>query len=151
MTFSSLCLCEQHDHPSLTQFLKDIKSHSSLFHFPDIRSVTKSFFLLQVLYSVVLVPPVQRCKSGICRRVPVPRGPLSAPQPCPLGHPERGTELPVLCGRYPLCFTRGGACMSVPLSQFIGPPPSPPSDLHARCLHLHLYSCPGNKFICTIF
>ena len=83
MTSSSPCLCEQHGHPSLIQFLKDIKSHSSLFYFPDIRSVTKCFFLLQVLYSVVLAPPVQWCESGICRCVPIPRGPLSAPQPCP--------------------------------------------------------------------
>ena len=76
---------------SITQTRRGLTPRvSSLFHFPDIRSVTKSFFLLQVLYSVLLVPPMQRCKSGICRRVPVPRGPLSAPQPCPLGHPKHG-------------------------------------------------------------
>ena len=45
--------------------------------------------------------------------------------------------------------------MSISISQFITPPP-PPATFHPWCpyvcsLHLCLYFCPANRFICTIF
>ena len=45
--------------------------------------------------------------------------------------------------------------MSIPISQFI-PPPPPPTTFRPWCpyicsLHLCLYFCPANWFICTIF
>ena len=46
--------------------------------------------------------------------------------------------------------------MSIPISQFITPPPPLPAALPPWCpyicsLHLCLYFCPANQFICTIF
>ena len=46
--------------------------------------------------------------------------------------------------------------VSIPISQFITPPPSPPAAFPPWCpyvcsLHLCLYFCPANQFICTIF
>ena len=65
---------------------------------------------------------------------------------------EHRAELPVLYSRFPLAiyFTHGSVFMSNLISQFI---PSSPSPLcpHIHSLHLRLYSCPENRFICTIF
>ena len=41
--------------------------------------------------------------------------------------------------------------MSILISQFIPRPFPTLSGLHVCSLHLHLYSCPANKFICTSF
>ena len=46
--------------------------------------------------------------------------------------------------------------MSNPIAQFITPPPPPPAVFLPWCpyvssLHLCLYFCPANRFICTIF
>ena len=41
--------------------------------------------------------------------------------------------------------------MSIPISPFIPPSSSPPCPPHILSLCLHLYSCPTNKFVCTIF
>ena len=46
--------------------------------------------------------------------------------------------------------------MSIPISQFIPPPPPPPTSFppwgpYICPLHLCLYFCPANRFICTIF
>ena len=46
--------------------------------------------------------------------------------------------------------------MSIPISQFIISPSPPPAAFPPWCpyvcsLHLCLYFCPGNRFICTIF
>ena len=59
---------------------------------------------------------------------------------------EHRVELPVLYSRFPLSiyFTHGGVYMSVLISQFIP----------FLCPHVHMsvpYSCPGNRFISTIF
>ena len=64
--------------------------------------------------------------------------PLEPPSHClrstSLGH-HRGAELPLLYNSFPLaiCFTHGGVYMSMPLSQFIPPSPSP------LCLHVNLH------------
>ena len=59
---------------------------------------------------------------------------------------EHRAELPVLYNRFPLAsyFMQSSVYMPIPLS----PRPSTP---HGCSLHLCLYSCPGNKFICTIW
>ena len=46
--------------------------------------------------------------------------------------------------------------MSIPISQFIPPPPPPLISVPPWCpyvcsLHLCLYFCPADRFICTIF
>ena len=49
-------------------------------------------------------------------------------------------------------FIHVSVCMSIPISQFIPPPPlSPPWCPYVWSLHLCLYFCPANQFICTIF
>ena len=60
-----------------------------------------------------------------------------------------GTEFPVLYSRFPLViyFTQGSVYMSILISQFV-PPSPPPSCVHMfYSFHLHLYSCPGKRFI----
>ena len=49
-----------------------------------------------------------------------------------------------------MCFTHGGAYMSVLLSQLITPSPSP-SYLHVFSLHLCLCCCTAYRFISTVF
>ena len=52
-------------------------------------------------------------------------------------------------------FVHISVYMSIPISQFITPPPppplSPPWRPYVCSLHLCLYFCPANWFICTIF
>ena len=48
-------------------------------------------------------------------------------------------------------FTCGSVYMSVLLSQVIAPSPSLLLGLQVPSLHLCLYFCPANGFICTIF
>ena len=53
-------------------------------------------------------------------------------------------------------FIHISAYMSNPISHFIPPPPPPPTIFPPWCpyvcsLHLCLYFCPANWFICTIF
>ena len=66
---------------------------------------------------------------------------------------EHRAELPVLYIQHfqlAVCFMHGSIYMSVLLSQFIPPSPSPPvSTVHSLCLCL--YSCPTNIFISSIF
>ena len=67
------------------------------------------------------------------------------------GVTEYGVELPVLYSSLPpaVCL-HAVMCVSTLLSQFI--PPSPFSLCSQACsLCLHLYSCPANRFISTIF
>ena len=65
---------------------------------------------------------------------------------------EHWVELPVLYSNFPLaiCFTYGSLYVSALLSQFV--PPSPyPLCPQVHSPGLHLYSCPANKFISTVF
>ena len=64
---------------------------------------------------------------------------------------EHRAELPVLHSCFPpaLCFAHGTADTPIHISQSTLTPSSPlPHDCSP---HLHLYSCPTNRFICTIF
>ena len=68
-------------------------------------------------------------------------------------HPSRSSqlaELPVLYNRSPLviCFTHGSVYMSKLLSS--SQPLLPAHHVHMSFMSC-LYSCPGNRFICTIF
>ena len=62
------------------------------------------------------------------------------------------TDLPVLCGFFPLAiyFTFGSVCMSMPLSHFVPAYPSPSPCPQVHSLRLHLYSCPALRFSRTI-
>ena len=59
----------------------------------------------------------------------------------------------MLYSRFPLAiyFTHGSAYMSVLLSQLVPPFPFSPVSTGHFTLCLHIYSCPANKFISTIF
>ena len=65
---------------------------------------------------------------------------------------EHWAEFPVHYSRFQLArdFTHGNVYMPILLSQPI-PCPTPTPYPHACSLCLHLYSCSGNRFICTIF
>ena len=80
-----------------------------------------------LLHNVVFVSAVQQCESAIIVHVP---SLLSLPHlspPHPSGSSQHWAELPVLYSRLPLviCFTHDSVCMSMPLSPFIPPSPSP--------------------------
>ena len=47
-------------------------------------------------------------------------------------------------------FRHGSVCMSMLLSRFIHPS-LPPLCSHIQSLHLCLYFCPANRFICVIY
>ena len=85
---------------------------------------------------------------------PLSLGPLSHHPPIPPIQvtTEHRAELPVLYSMFLLAiyFMHGSVYMSILISQFIPPSPSLPCP-HVHSLHLCLYSCPANRFICTIF
>ena len=63
-----------------------------------------------------------------------------------------------LCSRFLLViyFIHISVHMSIPISQFITPPPHPPTTFPPWCpyvcsLHLCLYFCLANQFICIVF
>ena len=105
----------------------------------------------QLLYSVVLVSAVQQSKSAIWIHIYI------CIYPFPLGspsHPSRSSqraELSALYIRFLLstlnivlyiCQSQLPNCSNSLL-------PTPCPHIHSLCLHL--YSCPANKLICTIF
>ena len=63
------------------------------------------------------------------------------------------TDLPVLCGCFPLgiYFTFGSIYISMLLSHFVPAYLSPSLCPQVHSLHLHLYSCPAPRFFRTIF
>ena len=62
-------------------------------------------------------------------------------------------EFPVLYSRFLLViyFIHISVYMSIPISQFIPPPTFPPWCPYVCSLHLCLYFCLANRFICTVF
>ena len=70
--------------------------------------------------------------------------------PTPPSHPTRSSQSPELSS---LCYRATSHQLSVLhmlLSQFVPPAPSPLCP-HVDSLCLHLYSCPADRFFCTIF
>ena len=93
-------------------------------------------------------------ESAICTHISplflsLPPSP-SSPVPPVQVITEHQAKLPVPYSRVLLavCLTHGSEYMSIPISQ---PPHSPAPCPHVCYLHLHLYSCPADRFICTIF
>ena len=72
--------------------------------------------------------------------------------PTPLDHHGALSWAPVLYSSFPpvFWFTHGSVYMSVLLSRLASPSPSHAVS-HLHSLHLHLYSCPANRLVCTIF
>ena len=122
-----------------------------------------SFFIgVWLVYNVVLVSTLQcseSCKDtyipSLFNHPPTSQTP-SHPPPCPtpLGHHRALSWIPwaihQLPTSYHISYTAVYIYMSVLLSQFVS---SSPSLLcpHTHSLCLCLYSCPANRFICTIF
>ena len=87
----------------------------------------------------------------------LPPGPPSHHHPPPLlplwviTEPRAG--LPMLHSSFPLAtyFTHGGVYMSVLTFQFVPRHPLLPHPPGPHVHSLHLYSCPGNRLICTNF
>ena len=77
--------------------------------------------------------------------------PPTVPIPPLLVDTKHRTDLPVLCGCFPLAtyFTFRSVYMSMSLSHFVpaNPSPSPCPQVHSLCLHL--YSCPAPRFFRT--
>ena len=101
----------------------------------------------------VLVSSLQRSESGICIHIPLPSSLLgfplthTPPRIPPIWVPtEHQAELRVLYRSFPpaVCFTHGSVFMFILIFPFR---PCP----HVHSLHLHLYSCPADRFIHTIF
>ena len=79
------------------------------------------FIWIYLLYIVVLVFSVQKSELAVCIPVFSPSWTST-----PLGHLRAlNCKLPALISRIPLaiCFTHGSAHMSIPVSEFIPPPP----------------------------
>ena len=79
--------------------------------------------------------------------------PTPPPHPTHLGHHRALSWAPCATQQVPtsyLFYTRS-VYMSIPISQFILPPTAHSPCPHSRSLHLCLYSCPANRFTCTIF
>ena len=80
-----------------------------------------------------------------------------SPQPPSPSHPSRlsqssGSELPASYSEFPLAvyFTHGGVYVSVLLSQFVPPSPSPPLSLTLSSMSAS-HCCPADRFLSTSF
>ena len=79
----------------------------------------------------------------------LPRCAPPPPHPTLLGHHQALSWAPCAVQQLPICATHGGVYISVLLSQFTPPSPSPPCpQIRSRRLCLH---CLVNRFISTIF
>ena len=96
------------------------------------------------VYNVVFISTVQQTESVTY--------PLFFGFPFCLGHHRATSRVPVLYSRVSLvvCLIHGGVHRSVPISQFIPPPPSP-HGVHMFVLCVCLYVCFANKIIYTTF
>ena len=111
------------------------------------------YFLIGVssLYNVVLVSAVQLSESGICVHISFPSWASLPYHPTHLGHHKAQSWASFALQKIPtVYFTHDTVRLLILISQLI------PPSLSARCTHMSilrlcLYSCPGNRFICTIF
>ena len=113
-----------------------------------------------MLYNVVFLSAVQQYESVIkCTYIPSLLSLPRHPHPTPLGHPGAQIGPPVLCSSFPpaLCVTLDSVCMSVLLSQFVLPSPSPAvstslysmsAPLFLPCRQVHQYHFPQFR-LCT--
>ena len=97
---------------------------------PPALTSPEGFSLLGVLCSFKIwsIIALQCCESAMCIHTSPPSW-TSLPRhhPTHLGHHRERAELPVLYSRFPLAsyFTHGSVYMSILISQFIPPFPSP--------------------------
>ena len=101
----------------------------------------------------MLVSAIQQCEPAISVHIS-PSSSTSFPLPIPplWVITEHWGELPVLYNNFPLglCFTHGDVYMSVLLSHFV--PPSPSPTVYTSPFSISAYhSCPVNGFISTIY
>ena len=98
---------------------------------------------------MLLVSAVQRSESSICIRI----SPPSWTSPIPPSRSSQGPELSSLCfiaGSHYLSVSHMVVYICQSQSPSSSHPPLPPRPSpHIRSLRL--YSCPANRFICTIF
>ena len=124
-------------------------------------SSSKTFFFKHLYWSIIAL---QWCVSFcfITKWISytythIPISPTSCvsshpPYPTPLVVTKHRAELLVLCSCFPLAIylTIRSVYLSMPLSHFLPPSPSP-SLGQVHSLHLHLYSWPAPRFFRTIF
>ena len=130
---------------TLLKILRRVRNFSFLFF----------FFWNVVTLQVLLVCTVQWSESDICVHIPLPSWttfpPPPFPHPTPLSQHRAWAWAPCAISRsHYLPILYGSVYMSVPVSQ-LTPLFLPPLCLHLCSLHLHLYSCPAVRFLCTIF
>ena len=106
-----------------------------------------------MIYDVILFSVVQLCESAINIHTSPPSWASVPPptHPSPLGHHRVPGWAPSTVRQLPTPYsTHGNVCISMLFFQFISPFPSPLcTQVHS--LHLHLYSCPADRVISTIF
>ena len=103
----------------------------------------------------MLASAVQQSESALCKHTSPPSWAslLPHPHPAPLGchRAPSGACCAMRSFLLAIYFTHRSVYMSMLFSQSVPPSPSPPLWPHVRSLHPCLYSCPANRFICTIF
>ena len=105
-----------------------------------------------MIYDVILVSVVQLYESAINIHIsPPPWASVPPPIPSFPSRSSQSTRVPSTVWQLPTPYsTHGNVCISMPFFQFISPFPSPLyTQVHS--LHLHLYSCPADRVISTIF
>jgi len=105
-------------------------------------------------YFTMLVYAVQWSESAICTHISSPSRIFLPQLPIPSPRSSLNTQLSSLCfiaGSHIHIFYTW-KCIYIRNNLPIHPTPSPPSPCQYVCsLHLCLYSCRANRFICTIF
>ena len=103
----------------------------------------------------MLLSTVQRSEPAICIYIPASSctSPTSPRRPSPLGHHRAPSCTPSAYSSFPLalCLHRVVCICQSKSPSSSHPTPLPPLCPHIQSLRLHLCSCPGPRFICTIF
>ena len=123
---------------------------------PDKNTGVGGHALLQGIF------PTQGSKPGLphCRQILYQLGenhfsvyiyPLPLAPPIPLVQHRAVSWAPCAISSFPLatCVIHGNVDMSMLLCQYLLPSPSPPVPTNP--FYLRIYSCPTNRFFCTIF